>query len=462
MLKLLLDRGANPNRANTKRYSVLAIATCAQRNRIEMLKILLDYGADMYNGGTDCGGLWPDKFNPYPFEGMFERNYIEGVLLFLERGYDPRNYRCVSKSRPTALHVAIDISEEDFSGKGPDTRMLSLLIDHYRAKGILSSELERGLQQNCSPLFHALNRRRHAHAALLMRSGADPNLEGNGGEPALGHVLYKDFHHLHYKSIKLLIQHGAHVRDYIKRLVSEAVPEYCGDSSPNNYSDASSESDPSDSDIMVRTNVYRRNEYYRYEEYDGYSNDDEYDDMKDPQYRRSRRSMKKALCIVKYRILYEIKNSVEDPIHEKIGISRTLQRYYDNCKSEIDFMNNFPFEDSITYLDVLTDADFWRRVKSPDIFMNNWDNRTLDFWDILTGNLSIYMSDLNDSVKVAYGKCKAWKAALKGLQCLIGFDKDAYHLIFSRILNDLETEDWRNLGRLVGEFAECSDDDAEF
>ncbi|KAJ8668923.1 hypothetical protein QAD02_000182 [Eretmocerus hayati] len=159
--------------------------------------------------------------------------------------------------------------------------------------------------------------------------------------------------------------------------------------------------------------------------------------------------MKKALCIVKYRILYEMKNSVQDPIHEKIGISRTLQRYYDDCKSEIDFMNNFPFKDSILYLDVLTDVDFCRRVKSPNAFVDFWDCCTFESGEPPGQNLYIYLHDLDDSVTLAQERYDLWKPALEGLQCLIGLDKDAYHLIFSRILNNLGSEDWRNLGSLA-------------
>ncbi|KAJ8668924.1 hypothetical protein QAD02_000183 [Eretmocerus hayati] len=217
MLKLLLEHGADPNRANTKRYSVLSVASREERNTIEMLKILLDHGADMYNGG-DCYGSFYNNINPFPFEGMFEKNYMEGVKLFLERGYDSRKYLCTLEGRPSALHVAIDRRGRNFSGSGPDMRMLSLLINYYRAKGILSSELERGLRESWSPLFHALDHSsKLAHATLLMRSGADPNLEDCQGNTALGHVLFNDTS-LRAKSIKLFIQHGAHLRNYIERL----------------------------------------------------------------------------------------------------------------------------------------------------------------------------------------------------------------------------------------------------
>ncbi|KAJ8668919.1 hypothetical protein QAD02_000178 [Eretmocerus hayati] len=436
MLKLLLDRGADPNRANTKRYSVLSTATRIKRNRIPILEILLNHGADMYNSRASCGSIH-NGINPYPFEGMLENNDLEGVQLFIKRGFDLSKYVYVYGNCPTPLHRTIEpvpFRNNDAYSDPKDTRMLSLLLHHYRTKGTLLSELEQGLRQSRSPLFCAITSK-YEHAKLLMQSGADPNLEDCEGNTALGYVLFNDTC-LRYRSIKLLIEHGAHLRDYIERLFAEANSGNQGNLSPDVYSDASSDSDGQDFDS----------------EYDGYFNNDEYDDFRDPPSRRARRSMKKALCIVKHRILYEIKNSVQDPIHEKIGISRTLQRYYDNCKSEIDFMKTFSFDDSISYFDVLMDVNFWKRVKFSSYAFENFRFETCpaDYGEnpIVLKHVEIYINDLSNCWEDAYEKFESWWPAMKGLEFLLGLDKNSHYFIFCNILDHLNIEDLKNLGEL--------------
>ncbi|KAJ8668920.1 hypothetical protein QAD02_000179 [Eretmocerus hayati] len=424
IVKLLLDLGVNPNRSNGLRESVLFTASRASRNRISILKLLLDHGANMYVAGfSGSRGI---------FEEMLLSNDIDGVRLFLEYGFDLRNFEPLGPEYSFPLHLAVQYYEiGTLTEVNHDTSMLEILLDHYEKIGTLSIELDKADFKGSQPIFYTAEDR-HNHLDLLLQSGADPNCEDREGQTPLEVGLFEG-NGFHPECIRLLIKAGARVRNCLDRLFDYADLNGMADMPHENYtldSDESSESEDSMSD----------SDYRDMDALDAHD-----DELCERYTRRSYRSMKKALCIVKYRALYEDQIELNDPIDKKIRNSSTLQNYYKACKAEIALLQTLQFGEFVTSYDVLTEENFWRGVKSSNAFEDFHDEFLLDSSE---GNIHIYLNDLKEGWKFGYELYELWGAATRALECLLELDRDSYHLIFSNILNRLNNQDLHNLGEI--------------
>ncbi|KAJ8678897.1 hypothetical protein QAD02_014684 [Eretmocerus hayati] len=437
ILKLLLDHGANPNQANRLHYSVLSRAANASRNKIPILNLLLDHGANMYNGGTSTR---QNMYDHLPFEGMLADNDVEGVRLFLERGFDLTRFQPRDNSHSTPLHDAVQILD-DCWGILDDTSMLSLFIEYYETKGTISSELERTDDlRGWTPLFYTADGS-DDHLELLLQAGANPNITDKLGRTPL-EIAASGRERINYECMRLLIEYGAELGNLLDQLLEQASERNEANAFDENYIDEIYESD---SPMDYSDHDSDKDDWFRLLAVDVHAN----------RYTRgTSSSMKKAMFIVRCRVLHESLVSEEDPVHEKVNNSDTLQNYYEACKAEISFLQNCQFEDTATAYDMLTQENFWRRVKSSDAF-EDFRNQVLpDSGGLLSENLHIYANDVKNCWKSEYDMYEFWTAALNGLEYLLGFDKNSYHLIYSNIMDRLDDDDWKNLGIVCDMFVD--------
>ncbi|KAJ8668891.1 hypothetical protein QAD02_000150 [Eretmocerus hayati] len=373
ILRLLLKHGADPNCDEGTGDSMLLSAACAHRHKIPMLKILLDHGADIYSRGV--------------FNQLLHDNEVEGVRMFLERGYDLEKYVPISK------------------------------------KGTLSFELERGK----SSALHCAALDRPEQLKLLLKAGADINHVNRFGQTPLETSL-KGRSTLLYRCIQLLVEAGANIKQsVIDRLIRGFITNV------RNYDDLYCDgSSDSENDSSCEENEYFSPDKWKF--------------FSEQRTRRERRLNKKALCVIKSRILYESRfPSVEDPILEKIKKSKFLRTYYDKCKSEIEFFKNYRFQKSVSCYDILVDEDSWKRVRTSWAFRRfSCESESGTVYE----NTRIYRLDLDTRSELARCKWELWHGAAKGLECLLEFDRNLFHLIYTNIMNRLQEEDLVNLDEI--------------
>ncbi|KAJ8668818.1 hypothetical protein QAD02_000077 [Eretmocerus hayati] len=401
ILKLLLEHGADPNRANSFGMSVLYKTARADYNRNSLLRLLLKYGADMDNSGTEIP--------TYPLEELISFNRADGVQAFLEHGYDLDNYKTKKNLCFPPLHEAVLASGEKSWGTSSITDTLSLLIDHYRAQGSL--DLECVDRVGRSPLFMCIPDQTE-QLKVLLEAGADPN-HGDDFITPLAFTLFSDLS-FRKKCIQLLVEAGADLGVSLRRLEPH---DSWSRGSPHEIDADESENSSYDDDGDEFLDSVRAN--YVNEAYD-------------------RVIKKKAKCIVKYRVLFESKGPVKNPVEGMLRESDKMRSYYESCQDEITLLQNCSFHHSITYYTVLTDKELWRRVRS-DRPYTTFDSENLNT------KFPIYFADLRDRFLIAKSKHEQWELAANGLKRLMSINLDSHHLIISKILNCLKERDLRNL-----------------
>ncbi|KAJ8668904.1 hypothetical protein QAD02_000163 [Eretmocerus hayati] len=410
ILRLLLERGADPNE-----YSVLPAAAHAPRNKIPMLKVLFEHGAE--------------AFTDFVFREQLEDNDVEAVKLYLDHGFDVE--RCYNQCADILCNV-VRIWNRKSSNCSPDaektpedTRMLSLFLNHFKAKGTLSFEVDRGDWRGWSALHDAARDGKIEHLRLLLRAGADPNIAARDDITPLDWTLLHDYSDNH-DCIQLLIESGATLGNSIKSLLDRIYEAQRIHLSHQNYLDQPLKFIP----------------VQEPEEIAKYLPTDDWEKYGKSHSRWALRSMKKAFCVVRYRALLESKSFVVDPIQEHIEKSSFLKNYYEACMTEISFLKDCQFDNSLTYHDLLVKENFYKLVGSLEPFERF--HRT--YVEKVSEKVLIYMKDLKIRSERACKNYKLWTSAADALEQLIGLDKSAHHLIFSNILDRLDEEDLRHLG----------------
>lgn len=164
--RALLAAGLDPNQAiQTQAISPLFLA--AEANHLELMELLLSYGADINCGERDSheGGLTP-------LLGACQADHVDAVRFLLERGAD---VFCTNISNLAALHLANNFEVLQLildAGMPPDYSM-ELSSE--------TTERRQGRLPRSTPLGEAIERGNKEKARFLLSKGADPRLYTGGG-----------------------------------------------------------------------------------------------------------------------------------------------------------------------------------------------------------------------------------------------------------------------------------------
>ncbi|KAJ8668908.1 hypothetical protein QAD02_000167 [Eretmocerus hayati] len=385
ILELLLKHGANPNHPGT---FVLGHAAMAKSNKIPMLKTLLECGAN-----PSCG---------LAFNSLMRDNDVKGMQLLFEYGFNP--FKCdvflgLTRELFTENKYPFERGLDNIFRTKNDTRMLSLILDHFKSKGTLSQALKPNRSDsNWTLLHYAAQQGEFEHVKLLLQAGADPNpvaTDDHGTTPLhLALCRSREILKGTEQCVKLLVKAGVNPQNSIDRLVgiiSSDIDRSLRYDEPNE----SSECESADTDSEVCKYFPSEIQWRR---------------LGKSRYAWIHHSSKKALIAIKYRLLLESKTAVEDPMPENFTKSAELRRYYKSCKIEIDLMQNYKFHESITYHNVLTDEDFYKRMESSKALEQF--SRPLIHDDVLA-TINIYAADLEQFWSQAHEKYKLWLSSSK-------------------------------------------------
>jgi ankyrin repeat protein len=145
MVRLLLDRGADPNRRDDWPETILQVAIT--NSHIHLIQLLLDHGAN-----ARAGGVYADS----ALVAAARSGNLEAANILLKHGADV-NYDRVCQ---TPLYAAAYSGHE---------RMVQLLLDWGAKVNTLTGP------HGCA-LRAALGKNRTSIADLLISKGADPNV----------------------------------------------------------------------------------------------------------------------------------------------------------------------------------------------------------------------------------------------------------------------------------------------
>ncbi|KAJ8688157.1 hypothetical protein QAD02_023952 [Eretmocerus hayati] len=368
ILKLLLERGANPNQTNSYGTSVLYHVTKSNVNRLPMLKLLLSYGADMYSSSlveSKSASDGADKISQNredivsPFVTLLQCYRVSDVRLFLEHGFDIDRCPPLNPNKSSPLHLAV-LHEED-------TDMLSLLLEHYikNSKCIDVTDYEEN-----TPLRLAVIKGHVEHVRLLLEAGANVDYLDVEGDTPMEFAIFES---------------------------SKLYPECIRDD--NRWT-------------MFMSMLERM-----------------YMDLD------------RAKCVVRYRLLFESKCPVEEPLILDMIKSDKLREYFESCKAELPLLQNTPLHFSVTYYNLLMDNNFHVQVRDESAYEKFEKVNVEELFPVHAKDLRICF----DRVKERH---RVWELAMVKLSRLLGLDRDAYHLIFCTILRYLRENDLRNLSKI--------------
>eukprot|EP01036_Dinobryon_divergens_P031629 gene31629-41062_t len=216
VMKLLLDRGANPNLPNKNGTTPLHMT--AQKSSPEVVTILLEQGADP--------NLTEKNYVETSLHWAAEKGHRNIVALLLERGADPNltnqaGRKPIDVARAKGHRDVVSLLEKDNS---PELlKQGKNLFDASENGDILEvvAALDAGADiywrhrdaSACHSLFIAAKKGHHDIVTLLLDRGANPNLANkNGNTP-----LHAAAHEGHSDVVTLLLKRGAN-----RNLVSKA------------------------------------------------------------------------------------------------------------------------------------------------------------------------------------------------------------------------------------------------
>ena len=178
MVKLLLDHGAD---VHNRQKRIYPLRQAAMRGDLEILKLLLKYGADVHfrlRPDDKCNYMDP-AFTA--FEGAAAAGHVDIVRYLFE------NYNISEDELNNALIDASGFNQTDV--------MLFLFDNHSYKKSIINKALFEAVRCN-NEYFEAVK--------VLIDKGADVNYV-DGKYNVLAEAIY----HKHFKTIKFLKEHGA-------------------------------------------------------------------------------------------------------------------------------------------------------------------------------------------------------------------------------------------------------------
>lgn len=170
VVKFLLQNGVNPNTAT--RYNQRAIDSVKNKSRLDITKLLIEYGADIF----------PKDGNIGPLLNASSLGDIKLIKFLLDNGIDI-NYQ--TKALSNAL----------FFSKDAET-----------AKFLLENGADPNQQNDIglTVLMMAVNQGDYNKVKILLENGADPNAVSNSGKNVLSYVFSKSQEN--YNSIKTLLK----------------------------------------------------------------------------------------------------------------------------------------------------------------------------------------------------------------------------------------------------------------
>ena len=210
IIRLLLEKGANPNAQVPQSGNALLIAITNEDT--DAVKLLLDYGAD------------PNTMAPQPllFAALFKNNF-EITKLLLENSANPNmRFEDIEKGNPTPLIHASGANQKD----------IAQLLLQYGADANLKNA------NGLTALMVAINNKNNDLVKLLIDNGVDINFRVNLKNVAkqleieratpLMSAIFAD----NYEAIKLLFQNGVNtsirttfIHDYtVSKVVYELSP----------------------------------------------------------------------------------------------------------------------------------------------------------------------------------------------------------------------------------------------
>ncbi|KAJ8668902.1 hypothetical protein QAD02_000161 [Eretmocerus hayati] len=429
MLNLLLDNVGDlmKNRPKhidqTVESSVLCAAARARCNKIPILKALLDHGANIHM---------------VEFFFQFAReNNLEVVTFFLERGY--RTYQMLQDYCANTLCAAVNACDEYLNncnhstGKcSRDTRMLTLLLDYFKKESCVRYKIQIPRDEaSWTPIHEAAFRGKSEHLKVLLQAGADSNIATNSDTTPL-ECIFSDTSCGDEEWVRVT-SGGWRLYRFGYRLVREA-PDSGKETLGNSTYKYSGR-------LLMKNKIDREgpviSKYFPLEDWEqsGESTVD-----------WALTLTKKIFWVIKQSILQESKCSIEYPINEIIeDFDPAVRKYYEDCRVEMNFLQNHQFDEPITCYDIIAKEDFYERVSS----LEGFENLRFEFHnDKISQSILIYANDLDYYWCRAYEKYKEWDMVVKGLERILGFHKNSFHLIFPNILDRLTKLDLCNLGEM--------------
>lgn len=176
MVKLLLEKGADPNKYLEENWSAVE-ATCLNGNkdRFRILKLLLEYGADVNLHSSDTSALFYElqnliyKDNIAPDEKMI---FEETIMLLLENGA-----KIIDGKGDTIIHYLAFANE---------ISMLKKIVPEYSTL-INSSNI-----QGETPLIWAVEGEATLSVEYLLSIGAEKDIITDAGKTALDYAKEKN------------------------------------------------------------------------------------------------------------------------------------------------------------------------------------------------------------------------------------------------------------------------------
>ena len=157
-------------------------------NALNHMRLLLEHGAEVNRR---------DKDNQTPLLVTMELNWFKAAWILIEHGADANTE---NKSGETLLHI-LPVSDIDNA------------LDHMLLLSKYGAEVNKGDNNNHTPLHLAILRNKFSFAGILLEHGADANAESDTGRTPL-HILsqrdIKDESHA-LNLVQLLLKHGAEV-----------------------------------------------------------------------------------------------------------------------------------------------------------------------------------------------------------------------------------------------------------
>ncbi|KAJ8669889.1 hypothetical protein QAD02_001148 [Eretmocerus hayati] len=380
------------NRKDSRGWTSLQYA--ARLGKTSFVRCLLAAGASFPD---------PDDEGEYGFKQIVKDNRVAVARLYLEHGLDLSRYNPQNPQDFSPLHDAIE------SWGGSD--MLSLLLEYNH--GILDLEHENEIGQ--SPLCRAAYYESPECIELLINQNVNIEHADEEGHTPLELLAMKesalsgpfdnyDFDRREQCIRLLVLEAGAKLGDILDELLPADVVDDILNILENN---------PRAYDRRIQQaigNDLRNIEFW----------------------------LEIAKCIVKYRVLYESKNSlVEEPMENgKMSESKKLRSYFEVCQAEISLLKSTSLTSFINYHDILAAAsrDFYKRVRDERVY-ETFDEANLE------SRFPVYAKELGKSFNNLKKIHQIWERAVTNLALLFGLNSVVYYSIIRKILGFLDKND---------------------